>query len=116
MRLLGRWGAAALQAAITEALAREEEAARLAQQQEEDRLAAETSAADAEAANAQATTAAQMTATALAQMSEAEQTNVARFIEDLPQGYNTTLRERGTNLSGGQKQLLAFARAESGHH
>ena len=41
----------------------------------------------------------------------AEQTNVARFIEDLPQGYNTTLRERGTNLSGGQKQLLAFARA-----
>ncbi len=41
----------------------------------------------------------------------AEQTNVARFIEDLPQGYTTTLRERGTNLSGGQKQLLAFARA-----
>ncbi len=41
----------------------------------------------------------------------AEQTNVARFIEDLPQGYSTTLRERGTNLSGGQKQLLAFARA-----
>ena len=41
----------------------------------------------------------------------AEQTNVARFIEDLPQGYSTALRERGTNLSGGQKQLLAFARA-----
>lgn len=41
----------------------------------------------------------------------AEQTNVARFIEELPQGYNTALRERGTNLSGGQKQLLAFARA-----
>ena len=41
----------------------------------------------------------------------AEQTNVASFIEDLPQGYSTTLRERGTNLSGGQKQLLAFARA-----
>ena len=41
----------------------------------------------------------------------AEQTNVARFIEDLPQGYNTAVRERGTNLSGGQKQLLAFARA-----
>jgi len=38
-----------------QALAREEEAARLAQQQDEDRLAAETSAADAEAANAQAT-------------------------------------------------------------
>ncbi|HEY9645325.1 MAG TPA: ABC transporter ATP-binding protein [Chroococcidiopsis sp.] len=41
----------------------------------------------------------------------AEQTNVARFIEQLPQGYDTQLRQRGTNLSGGQKQLLAFARA-----
>ncbi|MEL6554051.1 MAG: ABC transporter ATP-binding protein [Cyanobacteria bacterium J06621_11] len=43
--------------------------------------------------------------------SAAERTNVASFIEALPQGYNTALRERGTNLSGGQKQLLAFARA-----
>jgi len=41
----------------------------------------------------------------------AEQMNVAQFIEDLPEGYHTILRERGTNLSGGQKQLLAFARA-----
>jgi ATP-binding cassette, subfamily B, multidrug efflux pump len=43
--------------------------------------------------------------------SAAEKTNVATLIERLPQGYNTLLRERGTNLSGGQKQLLAFARA-----
>jgi ATP-binding cassette subfamily B protein len=41
----------------------------------------------------------------------AEKTNVASFIEQLPQGYDTLLRQRGTNLSGGQKQLLAFARA-----
>lgn len=42
--------------------------------------------------------------------SAAERTNIAQFIEQLPQGYDTLLRERGTNLSGGQKQLLAFAR------
>jgi ATP-binding cassette subfamily B protein len=41
----------------------------------------------------------------------AEKTNVAQFIEQLAQGYDTQLRERGTNLSSGQKQLLAFARA-----
>ena len=41
----------------------------------------------------------------------AEQMNVAPFIEALPDGYDTLLRERGSNLSGGQKQLLAFARA-----
>jgi ATP-binding cassette subfamily B protein len=43
--------------------------------------------------------------------SAAEKTNVASFIQELPEGYNTELRERGTNISGGQKQLLAFARA-----
>ncbi|MEM9542193.1 MAG: ABC transporter ATP-binding protein [Cyanobacteria bacterium P01_E01_bin.42] len=37
-------------------------------------------------------------------------TNIEDFIEHLPQSYDTQLRERGTNLSGGQKQLLAFAR------
>jgi ATP-binding cassette, subfamily B, multidrug efflux pump len=41
----------------------------------------------------------------------AANTNVADLIAGLPQGYDTLLRERGTNLSGGQKQLLAFARA-----
>ncbi|AFZ43642.1 ABC transporter related protein [Halothece sp. PCC 7418] len=40
----------------------------------------------------------------------AEMTNFNRFIEELPQGYSTALRERGNNLSGGQRQLLAFAR------
>jgi len=40
----------------------------------------------------------------------AQLVNIDRFIKDLPNGYNTVLRERGTNLSGGQKQLLAFAR------
>jgi ATP-binding cassette subfamily B protein len=37
-------------------------------------------------------------------------TNVDQLIRELPQGYDTPLRERGSNLSGGQKQLLAFAR------
>lgn len=41
----------------------------------------------------------------------AQITNVAQFIELLPAGYHTQLRERGTNISSGQKQLLAFARA-----
>lgn len=40
----------------------------------------------------------------------AQRANIDRFIRELPQGYETELRQRGTNLSGGQRQLLAFAR------
>jgi ATP-binding cassette subfamily B multidrug efflux pump len=41
----------------------------------------------------------------------AEIANAAPFIERLPGTYDYEVRERGTNLSVGQRQLLAFARA-----
>jgi len=37
--------------------------------------------------------------------------NADQFIHRLPQGYQTPLSERGSNLSLGQRQLLAIARA-----
>ncbi|MDZ7685658.1 MAG: ABC transporter ATP-binding protein [Gammaproteobacteria bacterium] len=40
----------------------------------------------------------------------AKTVNAHDFISNLPQGYETPLVERGSNLSQGQRQLLAFAR------
>ncbi len=41
----------------------------------------------------------------------ARQVHADEFIEKLPQGYATEVRERGAGLSVGQKQLISFARA-----
>ncbi|HHX50561.1 MAG TPA: ABC transporter ATP-binding protein [Clostridia bacterium] len=41
----------------------------------------------------------------------AQLVNAATFIERLPHGYQEELTERGSTLSAGQRQLLAFARA-----
>lgn len=41
----------------------------------------------------------------------ARRINADEFIEALPEGYDSPLIERGQNLSQGQRQLLAFARA-----
>ncbi|MDG2307440.1 MAG: ABC transporter ATP-binding protein [Candidatus Binatia bacterium] len=37
--------------------------------------------------------------------------NLGEFVESLPRGMNEPIRERGNNLSAGQRQLLAMARA-----
>ena len=41
----------------------------------------------------------------------ARDVNVADFIESLPGGFDEPVRERGSSLSTGQKQLINFARA-----
>lgn len=41
----------------------------------------------------------------------AKAAKIDSFIESLPQGYDTILRDGGTNISKGQKQLLTIARA-----
>jgi ATP-binding cassette subfamily B protein len=41
----------------------------------------------------------------------AEQVNLMDFIHSLPDGFRQPIRERGSSLSTGQKQLISFARA-----
>ena len=41
----------------------------------------------------------------------AEQVNLMDFIQSLPDGFTQPIRERGSSLSTGQKQLISFARA-----
>jgi ATP-binding cassette subfamily B protein len=41
----------------------------------------------------------------------AEDVNLADFIRTLPNGFDEEVRERGSTLSTGQKQLISFARA-----
>lgn len=44
------------------------------------------------------------------QIEACKKAGIHDFIETLPKGYNTILRENGTNISGGQKQMISIAR------
>lgn len=44
------------------------------------------------------------------QISACKKAGIHEFIETLPNGYNTILRENGSNISGGQKQMISIAR------
>lgn len=52
-----------------------------------------------------------LTATDREVMDAAEAAQAASFIKTLPEGYQTELTERGGNISQGQRQLVAIARA-----
>ena len=41
----------------------------------------------------------------------ARKANIHNFIESLPNGYNTNVGPKGEQLSGGEKQRIAIARA-----
>jgi ATP-binding cassette, subfamily B, multidrug efflux pump len=43
--------------------------------------------------------------------SAADDVNIADFVRSLPQAFDEPVRERGSTLSTGQKQLISFARA-----
>ena len=44
------------------------------------------------------------------QIEACKKVGIHDFIETLPNGYNTVLRENGSNISGGQKQMISIAR------
>ena len=44
------------------------------------------------------------------QIEACKRAGIHDFIETLPDGYNTILRENGSNISGGQKQMISIAR------
>lgn len=44
------------------------------------------------------------------QIEACKKAGIHDFIETLPNGYNTILRENGSNISGGQKQMISIAR------